>query len=200
DATLAGRRIVFQSGRAVTRQYEIVSASVALSSVTVCVDLDDAWSLGQRLAPHATLGARTLPPVRHPQPAAGPSEACLESPGQPSAFGCCTGPGTGDCVEALPTIRGLNFGQRPGPFRSPYAAVQFTARRAGQVMQPFEYNNIHDQSSFAPVLFGGVQNSTFRWNAIHDDGARATPTQSGLYLVQSEPERGACGCGANDNL
>ncbi|HUD72731.1 MAG TPA: right-handed parallel beta-helix repeat-containing protein, partial [Dongiaceae bacterium] len=234
DASLEGRRIVFQSGRAVTRQYEIVAASVAASSVSVCVDLDDAWSFGQRLTPHATLGARDRPPVRHPMPSAGPSEACLETPGQPAAYGCCTGLGTGDCLEALPepgdavavvedawveersgfrgvtlmgpftgndplpTLRAMNFGQRPGAFKSPYSAVAFTGKRAGQAMPPFEYNNIHDQSGFAPVLYHGVQNAVFRWNAVHDDGPRATPTQAGIYVVQSEPDRGACGCGADD--
>ncbi|HKQ97827.1 MAG TPA: thrombospondin type 3 repeat-containing protein [Candidatus Polarisedimenticolia bacterium] len=235
DSTLAGRRIVFQSGKAVTRQYEIVAADVAASTLTVCVDLDDAWSLGQRLTPHAVLGPRDQLPAKHPQPSPGPSEACL-GPGQPSAYGCCTGPGTGTCVEALPapgdlvavvedawveersgfrgvsiggsangndplpTIRALNFTQRPGAFKGLYPALMFTALRPGLSLPPFEYNNIHDQSGFAPVIFKGVQNSVIRWNAVHDDGPRATSTQAGIYVIQAEPWRDACDCGSDGTV
>jgi hypothetical protein len=103
DRDLVGRRLVFQSGKAVARQYEIVGADVARRSLTVCVDLDDAArGLGQRLTPHAPLARTALPIARHSQPAAGPSSACLAGTNNPEAYGCCTGAGTGFCVEALP--------------------------------------------------------------------------------------------------
>ena len=237
ESALEGRRIVFQSGKAAARQYEIAHADVARRSLTVCVDLDDAaHGMGQNLTPHAPLARGALPAARHSQPAAGPSSACLAGTNQPDAFGCCTGAGTGFCVEAmpaggdavalvrdawiqetsgtqgvalagllagndpLPIIRGLNMAQRPGDVGTNYATMDFRANRRGQVMQPFEYNNVHDQNGAEPVIFRGVENADFGWNAIHDDGPHAAPTQAGLYVTQSESTTNGCPCPAGGNL
>jgi len=237
DREMIGRRLVFQSGRAALRQYEIVDADVARRSVTVCVDLDDATrSLGQNLTPHAPLARGALPAARHSQPAAGPSSACLAGTNNPGAYGCCTGAGTGFCVETLPAagdavaivrdawiqetsgtqgvalagllvgtdplpiMRAFNLVQRPNDVGTQYPTIDFRARRLGQVMQPFEYNNIHDQNGAEPVIFRGVENADFGWNAIHDDGPNAAPTQAALYVIQQDPRPDACLCPGGGNL
>jgi hypothetical protein len=237
DRDLVGRRLVFQSGKAAARQYEIVGADVARRSLTVCVDLDDAArGLGQRLTPHAPLARTALPIARHSQPAAGPSSACLAGTNNPEAYGCCTGAGTGFCVEALPAegdqvaivrdawiketsgtqgvalvgllagndplpiIRALNLAPQPTDVGMLYPTIDFRATRRGQVMQPFEYNNIHDQNGAQPVIFRGVENADFGWNAIHDDGPHAAPTQAGLYIIQWDEPAAGCPCPAGGNL
>jgi Thrombospondin type 3 repeat len=237
ERDLVGRRLVFQSGRAALRQYEIVDADVTRRTATVCVDLDDnARGLGQDLTPHAALARGPLPAARHSQPAAGPSSACQAGLNQPEAYGCCTGEGSGFCAEALPAggdavaivqdawiqetsgtrgialaglgdgidplpvIRGLNFAPQPADAAMNYAAIDFRAKRPGQSMPPFEYNNVHDQNGLAPVMFRGVENAEFGWNAIHDDGPHAVPTQAGLYIIQWESSSGGCPCPAGGNL
>jgi hypothetical protein len=117
-------RVVFRSGKARNRHYEIRRTSE--DALIVCTDLPDEVSggdarPGQRLTPHAdfsgsctgagepiscctgpgTGSCRSFPVSRHSTPAPYGNDACLEAR---VPYECCTGPGVGACVGAVPAV------------------------------------------------------------------------------------------------
>jgi hypothetical protein len=93
-----GRRIIVKSGKLITHHAEV--AAVGASTFTICSNLADGSSLGQRLTPYGTAngtdpgpgtaGHHTVPTVT-----AG-LDACT---GAGAPFPCCSGAGAGTCVD-----------------------------------------------------------------------------------------------------
>jgi len=123
----AKRRVVFESGKARDRHYEIrVLNGTPVTSFNVCTDLPDtdsgtATTGGQRLTAHANrnffctgggtpepcctgVGTGACPnrPLSvHSMPTPSGNTACSANE---TPYGCCTGAGTGTCIEALPAV------------------------------------------------------------------------------------------------
>jgi len=121
------RRVVFLSGKARNRHYEIrVLNGSPVTSFNVCTDLPDsdsgtATTGGQRLTPHANrnsactgagapiaccsgLNTGTCPdrPTSiHSMPTPSGNTACSTNE---APYGCCTGAAAGNCIEALPAV------------------------------------------------------------------------------------------------
>jgi len=117
-------RVVFESGKARNRQYEI--GNITATTLTVCTDMLDSTSGsdttgGQRLTPHANRnyfctgagapsaccsGLRTgtcptRPVSQHSEPAPYNNTICtaVHAP-----YDCCTGAGTGACTAEIPAV------------------------------------------------------------------------------------------------
>jgi hypothetical protein len=125
DSAKKTGRVVFQSGKARNRSYEI--RLVGASTFAVCTDTADATSGsdttgGQRLTPHANrafyctgagapvacctgANAGATCPVRpvsqHNEPAAYGNSECTAAL---TPYPCCTGASTGFCIAALPAV------------------------------------------------------------------------------------------------
>ena len=170
-----GRRVVFRTGRARTRQYEIVA--VTPSSVVVCTDLADSQSAGQRLTPHAPLGPRL--PVTHSVPTAATSlpaagdaitlvddwvvEASRGTAGYAIVFPASS--------SALPPLFRAGHLNAPGVPGSHCIAV---TSAASHVAGPaFSYNNVHDYNCDDVIRFNGFTDMVYEWNACHDAGPAA---------------------------
>jgi hypothetical protein len=97
-----GGRIVVQSGKARNRHFEITNVDAMAGTLTICTELPDGSSAGQRLTPHTT-GFGTFPAAgppagsRHWTPQNTGNSACTGA-GAPHFW--CTGPGTGTGVQA----------------------------------------------------------------------------------------------------
>lgn len=95
------QRIIFQSGKAKGRSYEITRVGTPAGTFDVCTLQADGASDLQRLTPHATFdGSRTFPTNQHSVPTPIPASSCT---GAGTPIKECTGSGTcPGCVEALP--------------------------------------------------------------------------------------------------
>lgn len=97
---LAGRRVVFESGAARDRQYEVARVN-ANGTFDVCTNLLDSSSGPQRLTPHSAFtGSRTWPTARHSVPIPGRIADCT---GADAPWFGCTGAGTGLGWQAVPS-------------------------------------------------------------------------------------------------
>jgi Thrombospondin type 3 repeat len=204
-----GRRLLFKSGRARNRQFEIVAVDKTAQTVTLCTVLADARSLGQRLTPHASFnGPRTKPGSQHLQPtvvnaasvayavpAAGDQVALINDVWFDQSSGTAgyyiVGPNTADeGNDPLPILQAINA-NRIGGGTAIVCIGTFTPKSSTQSVPAFVYNNIHDLACAAPVRLDGWTNATIAWNAIHDDRG-SDDTQGGLYLLNEATYCPAC--------
>ena len=204
-----GRRVVFKSGRARNRHFEIVSVDPVGATVTLCTQLADAASLGQRLTPHAAFApSRVRPASLHTQPtvadhtspayavpAAGDLVTLVDDVWFDQSAGTVgyaiipiNGTGWNNRIDPLPIFNAVNF-NRIGISAGTACIGIFEPQVPSQATPGFSYNNVHDTRCFAPVNFYGWSHASFQWNAIHDDQGSAD-TQGGLYLLsdfQAQP-------------
>lgn len=208
-----GRRLLFKSGRARNRQFEIVAVDNTAQTVTLCTSLADARSLGQRLTPHASfIGPRVKPSSQHLQPSvvdaasvayaaptAGDQVALINDVWFDQSVGTAgyyvVGPSTAtQGNDPLPVIQAVNF-NRIGAGVSIICLGPFSPKRQAQFVPDFSYNNIHDPQCFSAARLDGWNNAHIQWNAVHDDRGSAD-TQGGLYLLN---ESNICpGCRINN--
>jgi hypothetical protein len=192
------RRVLFKSGRALNRHYEIITASG--SDLTICSDYADGSSAGQRLTPHAA-GVGTGPAVKHSDPTlTGTSDTKLDpavgdtitivkdgwidrSAGTNGWY--FSGPVTG--LDPIPVIRAMHL---DGIGHTGVAAANFTVRAANQTLAPFEYNNVHDYAFQDGITYSGARNLIVRWNAFHDGLAGAGEANEPIYLTTARLSAG----------
>ncbi len=200
DARHRHRRIVFQSGRLKDRQYEIVRATRL--ELTVCTDLPDAWSGGQRLTPHALVGsfsgtpAHSTPVTAAGDPRMDPSEgdriAIVEDVWIDQSAGTAgyrfadSNSPTG--TDPFPIFKAVNFaGLGPAGFDAASLAVA----SPDQFVPDFEYNNWHDWKSNFGFVFRGAKNFTIRWNAVHDAAPGAGDNYCAICVHQEKTAEGS---------
>jgi hypothetical protein len=202
DHAKIGRRVLFKSGKARNRHFEVVAVNAAAGTVTLCTHLEDAVSLGQRLTPHAAFApTRTKPVSLHTEPtvddAASPAYAVpvagdqitliddvwFDQPVGSLGYAIVPGNGTGwnNRIDPLPLIHAANF-NHIGINPSIACIGSFEPQVPGQATPGFSYNNVHDTRCAVPVSFYGTHDTSFQWNAIHDDQG-SDDTQGGLYLL-----------------
>ena len=202
DRAKKGRRVVFKSGKARNRHFEIVSVDPVSKTVTLCSQLEDSASLGERLTPHAAFAATRVRPVSlhteptvaddtspaYAVPAAGDlvtlvDDVWFDQPAGTLGYAIIPSNGTGwnNRIDPLPVFNAVNF-NHIGVSASIACIGIFEPQVPAQATPGFSYNNVHDTRCFAPVNFYGWSHASIQWNAIHDDQGSAD-TQGGLYLL-----------------
>jgi hypothetical protein len=181
DRRVLHRRLVFLSGKLKSRHYEIVSTDDPVGSqLTVCTDLADERSHGQRLTPHVAVGAELRQEARHsvPQPSSGSSandptigdaiaiveDAWIGEVGGERGWRMIE---DGAGLDPLPVVQATNLADF-GAAGVGGIAAQFVPRSPGQPVPDFVFNNMHDGTSDYGIVFKAYHDSQVRWNALHD--------------------------------